>query len=179
MNLKTNPNYINYLTIIIIILFFQFGYFFSNFNELKLTEIEIPLTNSNLFVKVLVQNTTFYLLIILGSLFFNISSLMLICYNSFAWGYSAKMTICQIGFIKTFFLIGPHISIEIFWIIYSTSLSFDLSLSLLSFFNNNISASIFMISIRNKIKLFLYGYLVVLLGCIVEIFVSPLIYKLL
>lgn len=179
MNFNIKSKYIAIAILILITLFFQLGYYSSNFKQTELFNQGNYLTNFDLFIKILIQNSTFYFLIILGSLFFNISSIMLICYNSFAWGYSAKMSISQIGFFKSLLLVGPHIAIEILWIIFSFLLSYNISLLLLSFFNNHINEETFLKSIRSKIKLSLYGYFIVIFGCFVEIFVSPLIFKLL
>ena len=179
MSLNIKSKYIAIAILILIMLFLQLGYYSSTFKQIELFNRGNYLTNFDLFIKILIQNSTFYFLIILGSLFFNISSIMLICYNSFAWGYSAKMSISQIGFFKSFLLIGPHITIEILWIICSFLISYNISLLLLSFFNNHINEGTFVKSIRSKIKLSLYGYCLDIFGCFVEIFISPLIFKLL
>ena len=159
------------ISLFFLITFFFLGYFFS-VCQTNLDSIESK--NNFILYKLIVQNSTFYFLIIIGSLFFNISSISIISYNSFIWGSSAKVSICQIGFYKTFYLVGIHISIEIFWILFAIYNSFGISELLFSYFNNRVSDEKFLEKIKYQSKPILLGYLIVIFGCLVEFFVSPL-----
>jgi uncharacterized membrane protein SpoIIM required for sporulation len=166
------------ITSVLLISFFLVGYYISDCAKVINTN-SARNNDYSLLTKIIIQNTTFYSLIIIGAFFYNISSIFLISYNSFIWGTSAKISICQIGILKTLSLIGPHISIEIFWILFAIYNSFGLSKQLFLYFNNKIQDKNFIIYLKHKSRSIFIGYILVIFGCIVEFYVSPLIFQIL
>ena len=126
------------------------------------------------FMEVLLRNSTFYFLIVIGSLFFNISSLLLIVYNSFVWGMAARASVCGLGLWKSVAMVSLHLPVEVCWILLSFRLSVDLSISIYSYFNNVLDSASFMDQVHKTGTSVGLGYLWVIAGCLLETFISPL-----
>jgi len=129
------------------------------------------------FVKILIQNLGFFLLIIAGSLFYNISNFFLLLYNGNLWGLAAKFAACSLGFYNAILLVAPHIVIEILWISLSVKLSFKLSRILYDLLNDKIDSYLFMAQLKTMKYQFLFAFLLVITGVVIEVFLSPIIYN--
>ncbi|MFC3560518.1 stage II sporulation protein M [Pedobacter jamesrossensis] len=129
------------------------------------------------FIKILIQNLGFFLLILLGALFYNISNFFLLLFNGNLWGLAAKFATCSLGFYNAIILVSPHIFIEILWIGLSVTLSFKLSTILYQLFNDKIDAHSFITEIKKMKYQFLFAFLLVIVGVVIEVFLSPLIYN--
>ena len=88
---------------------------------------DVTIENVNFF-KLLVQNITFALTIILGAFTFNILTTLLSFYNGFIFGMFLNNTLINFGMKKTFLLFFSHSIIEIVWIILSIKLSYEIFL---------------------------------------------------
>lgn len=130
---------------------------------------ELTTATLSFFGKVLLQNFGFFVLIIFGCLFYNISTFCLIFYNGFIWGMFFKHIYCIVGWEKTLLIFLPHTVIEVIWIALATQLSCELSIYLYKFLNEESSLEVVNITInKNIINKVLLIFLLIFIGVSIE-----------
>ena len=135
----------------------------SSNNVTKITENTLSLKS------LLINNTEYYLLLLIGFLSLNISSYPLVAYNSYFWGAIFKTTVCKSNLVNAVNLFLPHVFFEIFWIAIITSISTKFSVLLYEEFNNLKTIKVNHYRIFKQISL---GYLILIIGVLIEFYVT-------
>lgn len=152
------------LCLIIIFIFIDiFSTKCSNTNVTNITDNKFTLNN------LLINNTGYYLLLLIGFLSFNISSYPLVAYNSFFWGVIFKTALCKSNLVNAISLFFPHIFFEIFWIVKVTGISTQFSVLLYEEFNNLKIIKLNGCKIFKELSL---GYLILIIGVLIEFYIT-------
>ncbi|GJQ06641.1 hypothetical protein CAPN010_07990 [Capnocytophaga cynodegmi] len=133
----------------------------------------------SLFIDVILKNLGFAILILLGFIFYNISTIVLIMYNGFMWGISFSVTSCYVGYYTTTKLVITHIVLELIWIYCFAKYSFLLTENFVHLLNRNTSVEeVWQKAKTNKYYLKL-GFTLLFLAAVIESFLSDYILKIL
>jgi len=130
----------------------------------------------HVFLDILVRNASFSCVILLGALFFNVSTVCLIAFNGYSWGLSFMQVFCLAGGKTAFILFAPHGLIELVWITISVQISVKLSMVILDLFRNKILPSIFIQEIKKQLPKLGICFVLIMIGALVESFITPYLY---
>lgn len=172
--LRYKNSLIVFASIFIITICFVYGY--RNGICIGKSEFKINVQRGA-FLRILLQNVGFFLLLLFGALFYNISNFFLLMYNGNLWGLTAKFTACSIGLSRAFFLVTPHIFIEMLWITLTIRISIDLSDIIYRLFIDKIDSTVFILKLKSMRYRFLFAFLLVIVGVVIEVFISPYVFN--
>ena len=133
--------------------------------DVSTTNIYVPLS----LTRLLVNNTGYFILLLLGFFSFNISSYPLVAYNSYFWGVVFKTALCKTTLTSALSLFLPHIFFEVVWILIATTISTQFSLFLYEEFNN---MYILKFSSSKILKNAFLGFLILIVGVLVEFYIT-------
>lgn len=133
----------------------------------------------NLFIEVLLKNLGFAILILLGFVFYNISTVVLVMYNGFVWGISFSVTSCYIGYYTTTKLVITHTILELIWIYCFAKFSFLLTEDFVSLLNRKISFEEVLQKAKTNKRYLKLGFMLLFLAVIIESFLSDYILRIL
>lgn len=129
----------------------------------------------DLFIEILINNTLFCLLIIIGSLSLNFITSCILFYNGYSWGIQLSLLNCNHNIEYILKSILPHLIFELLWIVIAVYISSFFSILFLKYFNNKISSNEFLIKIKSKNKHILTMLLLLPVSAFIEVYVLKLI----
>jgi uncharacterized membrane protein SpoIIM required for sporulation len=125
--------------------------------------------------RIFIKNTTFAILLIMGSLFFNISTFSLVAFNGYSWGHSFREVLCQTDIKTTLLIFSPHGILEIVWICLFAKISVNISISLVDLLRNKILSTIFIDSLKLLYPKLFLGFFLIFTSAVIEVFLTPIL----
>lgn len=133
----------------------------------------------HLFFKVFFKNLGFAILILLGFIFYNVSTIVLLMYNGFMWGILFSVTSCHIGISTTVKLVVTHIAIELIWIYCFAKFSFLLTEDFVSLLNKEVPFEKVLQKAKVNKHYLRFGFTLLFVAVLIESFLSDYILEIL
>lgn len=166
---KSSTKYFVLLCVALMIIGYYLGYSFSSGN--KASEYTITQSSVN-FGKMLVQNFFFAVIIIFGAFTFNLLTVCCCLFNGVIFGIYCKTTYINLGLKRTLGLFVPHTIIELCWILLAVSLSYRIYLNFSQYVVKSSRLTRFGVSVLRMRNQFLWVFGLVMVGCLVEYFIT-------
>lgn len=169
----SRKNLIIILTLILMSICFIVGFNIVKSNEVN-SQLDIAKNDSLTFLKLLLKNLGFGLLILIGSFTFYILPVIYIGFNSFHLGLSFHVLLNYVGLKMTFLYLAPHGFIELYWIFYAVVLSDNIFIFFkLIFINNQIVDYELIEKSKKKILRMLFSLVILIFtSCFIEFYFS-------
>ncbi len=168
-NRKNQTNLFLYVCLIVILLGCFLGY--SLPSKIQAKHSEITNINISLF-RIFIQNSFFAIALIIGAFTFNVLTICCCIFNGLIFGMYFKSSFINLGLEKTFALFIPHTLIEILWISLAIKLSYNIFCLFKIYVIKTSSLTRFGISVLKLKNQFLYIFFLIIIGCLVEYFIT-------
>lgn len=159
---------VNYFVIFLSLLTICIGLSSRNCEWIEANPQQTYITYITFFKKVFLQNIDFGCVILVGCLFFNISTFCVVLYNGFIWGSYFKVNACHTSINKTIIAFLPHSIIELVWITILANVSMKLSFSFYDFMNDRINSQVFLNSILVNMQRISFAFILIIISVLVE-----------
>lgn len=154
---------------VMILIGFAFGH--NNYSCLEGNhEYTKDIDHSVVFLKILLNNIGFSILIIVGAISLNVITAGVLFYNGYIWGLQFRTIMCDFGIDYFLRAVIPHFFIELLWILFIVHSISVFSKALYRFYSNKIDSENFIKVILSQKKRLLISFSLIILSAIFEIY---------